>query len=236
MATSVEIIIRTFVAFISLWLFISFLGKQAIAQSTNHGFITAVILGTIAGNMAFNVKIESSLFAIALIMLGGIAFIMTKLSLKSQKARKWIVGTPTVVIENGKILEDNMKKLKYTLDSLNHHLRVKDIFNIEEVEYAVLEVNGTLSVLKKGKYLPVTKADLSLDTSNQQKLPVEVIMDGEIMEDNLIQNELTKEWLLKELYFRKKELSDVFYAVISSKNSLYIDVYNDKITSPIDKE
>lgn len=112
--------------------------------------------------------------------------------------RSWISGSPTVLIENGKILEGNMKKVRYSLDSLDQALREKEIFNLEVVEYAVLEDNGMVSVLKKQEYQYVTRKDLKL-LSVPQSFPVELIMDGVLIEENLENNGLTKEWLENEL-------------------------------------
>lgn len=235
MTDAFEIMIRTFVAFLALWLFISILGKQSIAQRTNHGFIASIILGTIAGNMAFNIKIHYSLFMLSLLILSTIAYGLTLLALRNQRSRKWIVGQPTVLIENGKILEDNMRKLKFTLDTLNQSLREKGVFDIKEVEHAVLEINGSLSVLKKPGFRPVTKGDISLP-SERVKFPVELIMDGEIMDQNLTGNQLSYSWLAKELRKRGLQQEDVFYAVRSTDGRLYFDLYEDRIRSPIDKE
>lgn len=232
----VEIIIRTIVAFVLLWSFTFLLGKQTINQKTYHGFIASVTLGTIAGNMAFNIKIKSLYFVISLLIMSGIVITLAFIALKNQRARKWIAGKPTVIIENGKILEQNMRKLKYTLDSLNHGLRAKDIFNIEEVEHAILEIDGSLSVLKKPDYRHVTKRDLSIASPSVEKLPVELIMDGKIMEKNLMQNQLSKDWLSQELTKRGLNLTDICYAVMGTNGHLYFDLYEDRISRPVDQE
>ncbi|MFC7440185.1 DUF421 domain-containing protein [Laceyella putida] len=236
MSDNIEVIIRTFVAFILLWSFTCILGKQTIAQKTYHGFIASITLGTIAGNMAFNIKINSWHFVISLLIMSSIIFLLALIALRNRKARKWISGEPTVVIENGKILEHNMKKLKYTLDSLNHGLREKDIFNIEEVEVAMVEIDGSLSVLKKPHYRHITKKDLSIVTPLVEKIPVELIMDGEIVEKNLIQKQLSTDWLFQELLKRGLNVKDVCYAVMGTNGQLYFDLYNDRISKPIDQE
>nr|WP_310336696.1 YetF domain-containing protein [Paenibacillus sp. 2003] len=114
-----------------------------------HEFVTAVIMGAIAANLAFNEKIEVTHLIISLIVFTGTSYLLSKLNLKSRKIRLLAEGSPTVLIEGGKILENNLTKNKLTLDSLNQMLRQKDIFNMEEVEYALLEVNGQVSVMKK---------------------------------------------------------------------------------------
>ncbi|MFD0693956.1 DUF421 domain-containing protein [Paenibacillus sp. GCM10027628] len=167
MLQTVEIILRTIVAFMWLWMFMHLVGKLIIAHSNYHFFILSTVLGTIAGNMAFNIHIQFIYFLLSLFIFSGIGYALTVISLKSSKARKWISGEPTIIISNGSLLENNMKKCKYTLDSLQQGLRSKDIFDLKEVEYAVLETNGSLSVLKKIDYRNVINKDLS--TSQQER-------------------------------------------------------------------
>ena len=126
--------------------------------------------------------------------------------------------------------------MRYTLDYLNQQLREKDVFHIDEVQFAILETNGTLTVLKKPQYRNVTRQDLMLITTPETRLPIELIMDGEIIIKNLKDNKLTKNWLDIELNRRNLNVKEVFYAVLLANETLYIDTYKDVIFSPVDKE
>lgn len=161
---------------------------------------------------------------------------MALISLKNSKGRKFLAGDPTIVMQNGKILEGNMNKMRYTLDYLNQQLRERDIFNIEEVLFAIVETNGTLTVLKKPQFRNVTKQDLMIPVMPEQKLPIELIMDGEIIKENLEQNNITFSWLESELIKRNLLKHDVVYAVLAANGNLYVDTFRDYIHSPIDKE
>lgn len=230
MPDSIEVIIRTFTAFLFLWFFTCILGKQTISQKTYSGFVASITLGTIAGNMAFNISISFWYFVLSLFVMGSIVYLLFFIALKSRKYRKWIAGEPTVVIENGKILDSQMKKLNFTLDSLNHALREKDVFYIEQVDLAILETDGSLSVLKKSDYQPVTKKDLSIISLPVEQPPIELIIDGEIVEKNLIQNQISTEWLSQELTKRLLNQKDIYYAVMRSNGQLYIDLYKDHLS------
>ncbi|AQT84700.1 putative membrane protein [Paenibacillus larvae subsp. larvae] len=232
----IDILLRTISALIIILLIARLLGKQTISNMTFHDFATGITMGAIAANLAFNVKMPALHIILCLAVFAITSLILSWLPLKSKKARKWISGSPTVVIEKGKILEDNMKKIKYSLDSLIQSLREKDIFDIDEVEYAILETNGKISVKKKPEYKTVTMKDLKLPYSLKSSFPVELIMDGEIQEDNLAVHGITKEWLTSQLSKKGKKVSDVFYAVKSTKGNLIIDYYKDHLASPIDKE
>ena len=229
-----ETIVRTAAAFLLLLVMSRILGKQTISNMTFHDFVSSITLGAIAANLAFNDKIGHWQLVLSLFVFFAISYFVSFAALKNRTWSRWASGTPTVVIENGKILEESMGKIRYTMDSLIQSLREKNIFNIEEVEYAVLEDHGKLSVQKKSEYEWVTRKDLKLHAEAIQSFPVELIMDGRIIEDNLERNGLTKEWLERELAKRNKALSDVFYAVRGTQNELFFDYCQDRIEKPID--
>lgn len=237
METFWEVILRTAAAFVLIMIIARLLGKQTVSQMTYHDFVVTITLGAIAGNFAFNTYYHLWHLLASLLLFSAIAYFLSHVSLKSRKSRKWISGKPTVVIENSKILEQNLRKLKLTLDTLNQELREKDIFNIEEVEYAVLELNGRLSVLKKPEYRQVIRKDLAIRTAGKEAFPVELIMDGEVIHENLRRHpELGEEWLNRELNKRNLTLADICYAVKGTNGKLFIDKYEDNIKKPIDKE
>lgn len=211
------------------------LGKATISQMTYHDFVAAITLGALTANIAFNVKMGIWPLIVSLLAFSSIAYLLLILVMKSRKLRRLISGQPAVLIEDGKILEQNMRKLKFTLDSLNQELREKNIFNIEEVEYAVLELNGKVSALLKWEYLPITRKDLNLKLNAKQFFPVELIMDGHFIDDNLSSVKMEREWLIAEMKRRGLSLQDVNYAVKSSNGQLYFDDYQDGIKRPIDE-
>ncbi|OBZ10388.1 DUF421 domain-containing protein [Bacillus sp. FJAT-26390] len=232
-----DILLRSSSAIILLLLVSKLLGKQTISNMTFHDFVTGITIGALTANLAFNDSLKWTHVLLSLLVITVISTLLSIIALKNHKMRKWISGSPTVLIEGGKILEENMKKEKFTLDSLNQALRERGIFNLDEVEYAVLEDNGIVAVLKKDEYQYVTKKDLKLNlNARAQAFPVELIMDGTLMEKQLEENGLTKEWLEAELKRKGKQISDVFYAVRGTQRQLIFDFYEDEIDKPIDKE
>ncbi len=223
----VEIIIRTIIAFSILWVFVHLLGKQTIAQRTYHLYIASITMGTIGGNLAFNIKIKFLYFIISIFLMGSIVFVLNMLSVRSNRLRRWIAGEPATLIKEGKILEESMKRMGYSLDSLKQALRAKDIFNLEEVECAILEINGSLSVLKKPSYRSVTKQDLNLKSS-PESVPVELIYDGKMLQNNFLNHTYDREWLEGELKKRNLTIKDISYAVVGTKGNLYIDLFHDQ--------
>lgn len=225
----VEIIFRTLTAFSLLWIFVHLLGKQVISQRTYHLYIASITMGTLSGNLAFNINVKFLYFMIAIFLMGTIVFLLNHLAVRSLRLRRWIAGEPAVLIEQGKILEESMNKMGYSLDTLKQALRSKDIFNLDEVECAILEINGSLSVLKKPQYQTATKQDLNIKTT-PEKFPVELVYDGKILYENLTKDTYDKDWLMAELKRKNLVLKDISYAVVGTKGNLYVDLYHDQLS------
>ncbi|PLT29962.1 DUF421 domain-containing protein [Peribacillus deserti] len=191
-------------------------------KKTYHLYIASITMGTIAGNLAFNIRIKFIYFVVAIVIMGAIVTLLNIIAMKNRKYRKWIIGEPEVLIENGKIIEKNMKKIGYSIDSLKGALREKDIFHLEEVQKAQLEINGSLSVLKKQEYRTLTKQDLK---ALHDHSPIELILEGKWLEDNLSMGRYSKDWLLAELEKRRVQAGSVRYAVAGSNGTLYIELF-----------
>ncbi|MBH0160688.1 DUF421 domain-containing protein [Fictibacillus sp. 26RED30] len=231
----VDVIFRSIIAFFSIFFAARILGKQTVSRMTIFDFIAVVTLGSVTANLAFALEVKARYIFLVFFIFVLLIYLSAFLSLKSKRARKYVAGDPTVVIENGKILEHNMRKMRYTLDYLNQQLRQKDIFSIDDVDYALVENNGLLSVKKKEAHLAVTRKDLHI-FKEEVKLPIELMMDGEILLNNLKENNISKEWLFSELKKRNLTIESVVYALLTSSNKLYIDIHDDKLYSPMDVE
>lgn len=227
-------LVQTSLAFFSILIFTRIIGKQQVSQLTFYDYINGVTFGSIAATIATDPRgnlwhhmMDLLIFAILTLLIGYVV-------LKNRPLRKMLDGEPTVVIHNGKILENNMRLMRYNLDDLAMQLRQKDIFNISDVEFAILESDGQLSVQPKSQKRMVTPADLNLPTS-YEGLSSELIMDGKIIHQNLLQNNLTEEWLLQELANRGiRDVHEVMFCSLESDGSLYFDMRKDNLQSPRD--
>lgn len=214
---------QTGLVFFSLWIFTRFLGKTQVAQLTLYEYINGITLGSIAANVAAAEpdKVWSHFYDLVLFVLFTYAF--SCLTLKNRSIRKVIDGEATVIIENGTILKKNMKKLRYDLDELNAQLREQGVIDINEVQFAILETTGGLSVIKKTLEQPITKNDMGLKLA-EASFPVELIMDGEVISEHLANKNLSLTWLEGELAKQGiKSTSEVLYAVIDSKGKLFVN-------------
>lgn len=205
------------------------LNKEQLAQLTFFDWVIGVTIGSIGAELATDTQGLTWNYLWVLVVFVAAAMFTGYVTQKSRPLRKIIDGEPTVVIQNGKILEHNMKKLRYNIDNLFDQLRNKSVFDIEDVEFAVLESNGGLSVLLKSQQRPVTPADLNIPTE-YEGLSSEIIMDGVVIYQNLQQNDLDEQWLIAELRKRGYESpQEIVFAGLSSDGSLYIDERDDQM-------
>jgi uncharacterized membrane protein YcaP (DUF421 family) len=218
-----EAAIRSAFGFVSLLVLTRLTGKQQISHLTFHEFIAGITIGGITADLAGGIDVSVWPIFAALVTFVALTILSGYLSLQSRPVRKLLQGEPTVVVHNGKILEGNMARMRYNFDDLMGQLRNKNVFNISDVEYAILETNGELSVLLKTQNQPLTPKDLHIPTG-YQGVPSELIMDGEIIRQNLEQNKLSEEWLMEQLKLQGIDNpGEVAYASLDSGGNLYID-------------
>lgn len=223
-----SVIWMSLVLFIILLIMAKIVGRKLLSQMNYSEFVTAISMGTIAGAFVVN-EVHGFYVLLSPLILAIATFLVSFTNLKTLAVRKVVEGEPVVVIQNGKILEKNMKKLRYNLDNLEAQLRGKDIFDISQVEFAVSETHGALSILKKSEYETVTKQDLG-KSATYKGIATEIIKDGDVMDQNLKQNNLSFGWLYNELHKQGiNDINDVVYASLKTDGTLYTDVRNDKL-------
>lgn len=227
----VLIIVRSFI-FIALLIIITrILGKKQISEITFFEYISGITIGSIAGEVIMGLDKNIAHGVIAIVVFGLITLSVDFLTLKSKKFRDIVDGKGSVFIKDGKILEDNLKKEKYSLDDLNSLLRGKNVFNASEVEFAVLESNGDLSVLLKKENRPLSAKDLNIKVASEKE-PQTVIMDGKIIDNALSESGKSRGWLTVELEKLGVTLDNVFFAQIDSYGGLTVDIYDDQLKVP----
>ncbi|MBE0466192.1 MAG: DUF421 domain-containing protein [Candidatus Desulforudis sp.] len=224
-----EIILRAVGAFLAVLLITRIIGKSQIGQLTVTDFVNGIVIGSLAAALAIDVRTPAVYYFAGLAVFSGLTLSLEYLTMKSRPARKVLEDEPTVVVHNGKVLEQKMHNMRYHMDDLMMQLRAKGAFNIADVEFAVLEPNGELSVQLKSQKRPVTPADLNLPSS-YEGLPSELIVDGKVIEQNLVQNNVDEEWLFRELEKKGvRTAEEVVYASLDSAGDLYVDLREDAI-------
>ncbi|WP_042121447.1 DUF421 domain-containing protein [Paenibacillus senegalensis] len=213
------------------------LGKRQISQLTFFEYITGIALGDLAGTLSTDLEANYLHGVASLLVWFALPFGMELLTLKSIRLRRLLDGQSTALIQEGKILEDNLKKERFTADELLEQLRTKSIFRVADVEFATLEPNGELSVLLKEEHQPLTPKHMGIQVPPANN-PQTVIIDGEILDEPLSKIGLNRGWLHTELEKQGVAQQNVFLAQVDNMKQLYVDVYSDelKIPTPQNKE
>lgn len=222
------VVIRSVISFFVLLLLVRLMGKQQVSQLTFFDYIVGITIGSIAGTLSVQVN-ENTLATLAGMGTWTIlAILLAVLGIHNTWIRKVVDGEATVVIENGKILEGNLKRIRIPIDGLISELRAKDVFSIADVEFALFEPGGKISVQKKSQKQPLTPSDLNRPTQ-YDGLPTNLIMDGVILEDALRSLNLSKAWLHHQLGKQNiRDTAEVSLAQLDTKGNLYVDLKGDK--------
>lgn len=216
------LIFRTIAIYFTLIVFMRLMGKREIGQLSAIDFVVAIVIAELAAIPLGDLKIPliHGILPIAILALAQIG--LSLLCLKSNKFRRIIYGKPNVLIANGKIQENEMRKARYNIDDLLTQLRERNVFNVADVEFAVLETSGQLTVSLKAQKRPLSAEDLAIKT-NYEGLPLTLIDDGEINYEGLKEAKLDLNWLERELKKRNiHSVEDVFYASMDSSGQIYI--------------
>ena len=225
MPSYLNIIIRAIFAYFTLLTLTRSMGKREVSQMTFFDYIVGITIGTLTGALVTDTNKNFTTILPALIIFALFQIITAYLSLKNRTFRKIFDGSKTVLIKNGKILEKNMLKTRINIDELNTKLRQKNVFKLADVEFAYLETDGKISVMTKSDQQPVTPKDLNLSVPSSG-IGHLVIEEGEIMENVLRQNKLTKSWLMDKLSQQGiNDISDVMFGQVDDSGKLYIDKY-----------
>ena len=199
-------------SFGTLFLVAKFIGHKQIAQLDFFDYITGITIGSIAAEMATELE-EPWKPLTAMAIYGGVTLLLSIVSNKVPKSRKYLNGTPTILMDDGKLYRENLKKARLDLSEFMVMCRQQGYFDLTSIQTAVFEYNGKLTILPVSSHRPATPNDMNL-APEQELLFTELIMDGRILEDNLKRMGLDLTWLDKQLkQSHVHSPKDVFLAV-----------------------
>ncbi|WP_106766512.1 DUF421 domain-containing protein [Paenibacillus faecalis] len=226
-----EVVLRTLCAVVVLFLLTKLLGKRQISQLSFFEYITGITIGSLAAYISLDLDANWYLGLVALAAWVAVSLLIEFLQLKSKRVRDFIDFKTTVLVQNGKILEDKLKKERLTSDELMEQLRKRNVFDLADVEFAIMESSGEVNVMLVSEKQPLTPMHIGLSVSKKNE-PQEVIMDGEIMEPSLSAAGKSKEWLKRELNKKGVKPEEVYLGQIDSNGQLVVDLYDDQISLP----
>lgn len=212
---------RTIILYAVVVVVMRCMGKRQIGQLQPFEFAVAVIISDLATIPMQDLNKPLSHGIVPILTLLSVQLVLSFLSIKSYRARNFICGTPKILIENGRIIESNLLNEVYNMSDLLEQLRIKSFSNISDVEFAILETNGELSIIPKSQKRPVTPADLNIPTQ-YEGIPHPLVIDGRLIELNLKKLNLSKEWLNNELKkFGMESYKDAFFVSLESNGNLF---------------
>lgn len=214
-----NVVFRALISLVSLFLVTKMIGKKQVSQLSLFDYVIGISIGNFAAEMTINLESEEIYGIVAVLIFGFIAYLVSVLCMKSIVIRRFFMGTPTIIIEHGKIIQDSFYKVKYDINDVLEQCRIKGYYDISDIEYAIVEANGELSILPNGSSKPITIKDMNLKVE-KQGLCSNVIIDGKIMYKNLEYINKNEKWLNKELKNNKKDISNIILATVDVNDKI----------------
>ena len=206
---------RTVALYLVLIFSIRLMGKRQIGQMEASEFVVTMLVANLAAIPMQDGAIPLYSGLVPILTVLGLELVLSGLILYSVKLRKFFCGKPVILINNGKILRENLRRTRVTLDELMGHLREKDVLDITTVQYAILETDGNLSVFPFPRYRPATAEDAGI-TPQEQLLPVTIIEDGYLFRENLPKAGRDSRWLEKTLSKQGADIPDTLLLTVDS--------------------
>lgn len=224
------LIIETIVSIITLFIVTKLIGRKQISQLNIFDFIIGITIGNIAAEMAVNKEVDLVGGIVAILIYAFSSLLVSFVTSKSIKARRFFTGVPIIVVENGKLLEDSLKKIHFDINDFLEECRVSGYFDLSQIEYAIMESNGQISFLPKSKYTPLTPNDMKIKTP-YKGLTANLVIDGKIMHENLNNIGKDEKWLLKRLENNGYDrLDDVLLVICDTDEKITIYEKNQGVT------
>jgi len=228
MPITLVVIIRSFISFFALLALVRFMGKQQVAQLTFFDYALGITIGSIASTLSVQVNENTFATLVGMIVWSILAIALANFSVHNVWVKKVVEGEATIVIQNGRILEENLKRLRLTIDELLAELRAQSVFNVDDVEFALFETGGKLSIQKKSQKQALTPSDLKVQTQ-YDGLPTNLVLDGILLIDALNSLNLSKAWLIHQLSKQNiHNIKDISLAQLDTKGYLHVDLKGDK--------
>lgn len=223
-----DVFIRAITSLLVLFIASKMLGKKQVSELSIFDYVIGISIGNFAAEVTLNLESKIINGTLAVLLFGFIAYLVSIVSLKSMTLRRFFMGVPTIIIQNGKILKKNLKKNKIDVNDMLEQCRTKGYFDVSQIEFAILEVNGDLSILPKSQYRPLNPSDMKLKV-DKEGLVANIIIDGKIMANNLNKVNKDIDWLIKQLKIKGKDLEDVLLGTIDLNGKLHLYDKNDNL-------
>lgn len=225
------ILIRSVVLFFLTLILVRLIGKKNLSNITAFQFVNYTVVSILAALLSVNI-IRNFIFGIIAILVWALLTIALDFaSMKSRQLHNLIYGVETLIIKDGKVMEENLGKERMTGEELLRELRSKNVFNLADVEFAIMEPTGDINVILKPDKKPITPHDMGQKVA-PQVVPQTVILDGNILNEPLSNMGLNHRWLESQLQNAGVSLDNVFIGQVDASGDLYLDLFDDALQLP----
>ena len=211
---------RTAILYILLIVSVRLMGKRQVGQMEPSEFVVTMLVANLAAIPMQDEGIPLFTGLVPILTVLGAELVLSALSMKSVLLRKWLCGKPVILIENGHILQENLRRTRLTMDELTGHLRLNEVLELDAVQYAILETNGSLSVFLQPGERPATAKEAGIQ-AKKEHLPGTVVQDGKIMKKNLSLIKKDENWVKKVLQSKNAALQDTFLLTVDKTDKIY---------------
>ena len=209
--------LRTILLYLVLIFAVRLMGKRQIGEMEPAEFVVTMLVANLAAIPMQDGAIPLYSGLVPILTVLGLELVLSGVILRSVRFRRLLCGKPVILINNGKILQDNLRSARITLDELTGHLREKDVLDIQTVQYAILETNGNLSVFPYPKERPATAKDAGVQ-AKAQYLPVTIVEDGYVSPENLARAEKDEKWLKTVLTQQGADVASTFLLMVDEND------------------
>ena len=211
--------VRTVILYIVLIAVVRLMGKRQIGQMEPSEFVVTMLVANLASIPMQDGGIPLYSGFVPIVTVLGLELVLSALSMRSVKLRKILCGKPVILIENGNILQKNLRKTRVTLDELTGHLREKDVLDLKAVQYAILETNGNLSVFPYPKEKPASAKEAGIQVKKQY-FPITLISDGKLMGENLKVAQKSEQWVQRVLQERNSSVEQTWLLTVDGSDKI----------------
>ena len=227
------IVPRSLFSLITLFIVTKIIGKKQVSELSLFDYVIGISIGNFTAEMTMNLDGQFLNGVVAIVVFGLVSYIVSIITMKSMLLRRIIIGVPTIIIQNGKIIEKGLKDVKLDINDLMEECRGKGYFDLTQIEYAIMEANGKVSIMPKAEYNPITPKDMNLKVK-KTGLCANIVIDGHYMENNIKNMNKTVAWVEKELKVKGyRDINKILLATIDidDKITIYeknksVNVYN----------
>lgn len=222
---------RALISLLALFFITKIVGRKQVSELSLFDYVISISIGNFAAEISMNIDVQLMNGIISVLIFGFIATLVSILTMKSIVLRRFFLGSPTIIIEDGKFVYKNLKRLKLDINDFLETARIAGYFDISNIKYAIMEANGKVSFLPKEEYSPLIVRDMNIKAS-KQGLCSNIIIDGKIMSKNLKMINKDEDWLKKQLKVKGyKAYDDILLATVDINDK--INIFDKKDVSTI---